>query len=206
MPLSSSATLTVVSLHNKLCTMYNSVYTCRCCPWHLWGAPKTKDSPLSGPLNTVWLCILLQVASSWADIGAQDCADWCYLQLRKHLCSIKQAEEDVRQQLPVRKSLQKLLFAILQGNILFVARQGQQVTSLSHTLCMTLMDQAAVLWQSTPKREGDSRIGIPIQRYSTQHTHVLLSANRSCGATLPVCFSSCWHHLCWTQKTTSAPA
>lgn len=69
----------------------------------------------------------MQVASYWSEVSEPGAGDWCYLQLRKQLCGISIAAGDISLPLIVRRDLQQLQLNILQGNIVMVARQGQQV-------------------------------------------------------------------------------
>jgi hypothetical protein len=71
---------------------------------------------------------MLQVASSWESVSAFEPADWCYLQLRKHISSVTRLGEDQSLQLTVRQELQRLQIHILHGNIRVAARQQHQVS------------------------------------------------------------------------------
>eukprot|EP00775_Hariotina_reticulata_P012281 gene12281-12417_t len=73
------------------------------------------------------LTAMAQVASSWESVSAVEPADWCYLQLRKHICSVTSLGQDQRLQLTIRQELQRLLIHILHGNISMAAREQHQV-------------------------------------------------------------------------------
>lgn len=69
----------------------------------------------------------VQAAAAWANLDSTDQSDWCYQQLRKHLCSVAAAGANDGLQLETRRALQRLQFSILIGNLSLAARQGQQV-------------------------------------------------------------------------------
>lgn len=78
-------------------------------------------------LLTSHTCPCLQAASAWHGVQQGEQADWCYLQLRKHLCSITAAGANPALQLDTRRALQRLQFGILTGNLGLAARQKHQV-------------------------------------------------------------------------------
>lgn len=80
----------------------------------------------------------MQAAAAWMAVKPPGVAhaDWCYLQLRKHVCSISEAADDAGLELAARQALQRLLLTALTGNLALAARQGQQVRSCAHiTAC-----------------------------------------------------------------------
>jgi hypothetical protein len=69
----------------------------------------------------------VQAASAWLAVQQSGQSDWCYQQLRKHLCSVAAAGGNTALRLQTRQALQKLQFSILTGNMALAARQNQQV-------------------------------------------------------------------------------
>jgi hypothetical protein len=70
---------------------------------------------------------ILQAASAWLTAQQSGQSDWCFQQLRKHLCSVAAAGSNTALRLQTRQALQKLQFSILTGNMALAARQNQQV-------------------------------------------------------------------------------
>ena len=68
-----------------------------------------------------------QAAAAWSSVKQQEVTDWCYQQLRKHLCSVGAAGTNEALRLDTRRALQRLQFSILAGNLGLAARQGHQV-------------------------------------------------------------------------------
>lgn len=84
-------------------------------------------------LLTFHACLCLQAASAWHGVQQREQSDWCYLQLRKHLCSITAAGANSALQLDTRRALQRLQFGILTGNLGLAARQKHQVGIYSYS-------------------------------------------------------------------------
>ncbi|KAF8064657.1 Rnf14 [Scenedesmus sp. PABB004] len=67
-----------------------------------------------------------QVGGRWQAVGSVEAAQWCHLQLRKHLPAVAGAAADASRPLPARQGLQQLQLQILQASVCAAAQQGHQ--------------------------------------------------------------------------------